>query len=124
MEDKKKPCVVVWCCSMALKAGHSTNDITGRDVAVLILKIPWTTKLTSDEVLKKVNREREHFTTIKKRRRHIMRNEKHQLMIQVKWTVGEELDVKICLGFETLGSGYTISDTHDQKQRLNGKYDR
>lgn len=56
-----------------------------------ILKIPWTAKMTNEEVLTRVNRERQLFETIKKRKTaylgHIMRNEKYQflqLMIEGK----------------------------------------
>ena len=49
-----------------------------------ILKIPWTAKVTNEEVLKRVNQQRQLFDTIKERKTaylgHIMRNEKYQLL--------------------------------------------
>ena len=56
-----------------------------------ILKIPWTARETNEEVLRRVNKERELFDIIKKRKTaylgHIMRNKKYkflQLMIEGK----------------------------------------
>lgn len=56
-----------------------------------ILKIPWTAKVTNVDVLASVNKERELFNTIKKRKTaylgHIMRGEKYkylQLVIEGK----------------------------------------
>lgn len=56
-----------------------------------ILKIPWTARITNEDVLASVNKERELFTTIKKRKTaylgHVMRNEKYkylQLIIEGK----------------------------------------
>ena len=55
------------------------------------LKISWTEKVTNEEVLRRVNKERELFHVVKKRKTaylgHIMRNEKYrflQLMIKGK----------------------------------------
>ena len=49
-----------------------------------ILKIPWMAKISNEEVLRRVNRDRELFNIIKKRKTaylgHIMRNSKYQLL--------------------------------------------
>lgn len=56
-----------------------------------ILKIPWTAKIRNEEVLRRINKDRQLFDTIKKRKTayfgHIMRNEKYnflQLIIEGK----------------------------------------
>ena len=49
-----------------------------------ILKIPWTARLTNEEVLRRVDKERELFELIKKKKTaylgHIMRNPKYQFL--------------------------------------------
>ena len=49
-----------------------------------VLKIPWTAKITNEEVLRRVNRDRELFNFVKKRKPsylgHIMRNSTYQLL--------------------------------------------
>lgn len=49
-----------------------------------VLKVPWTARLTNEEILRRVDRQRELFETIKKRKTaylgHIMRNNKYQFL--------------------------------------------
>ena len=49
-----------------------------------VLKIPWTARLTNEEILRRVNKQRELFELIKKRKTaylgHIMRNTKYQFL--------------------------------------------
>lgn len=49
-----------------------------------VLKIPWTARITNENVLRRINRDRELLLTIKRRKTaylgHIMRNTKYQLL--------------------------------------------
>lgn len=49
-----------------------------------LLRIPWTAKITNEEVLKRVDEDRELLRTIKRRKTaylgHVMRNKKYQLL--------------------------------------------